>query len=88
MPDISMCKNKDCPMRADCYRFIARPSYVQAYQPFNYKEDESCFIHCMVLRGMNDGFSSSLCTRCHCVISEGSFSKELLCDDCKGVLGL
>lgn len=37
MPDISMCENKDCPLRNDCYRFIAEPNpYRQAYARFKF----------------------------------------------------
>jgi hypothetical protein len=32
MPDIAMCENNNCPRRAECYRFSAKPSeYRQAY---------------------------------------------------------
>jgi hypothetical protein len=31
MPDISMCRNKECPLRSKCYRFLATPSFWQAY---------------------------------------------------------
>lgn len=32
MPDISMCKGTDCPLKETCYRFTAKPSeYRQAY---------------------------------------------------------
>lgn len=32
MPDITMCRNKDCPSSLTCYRFVARPSrFRQSY---------------------------------------------------------
>jgi hypothetical protein len=31
MPDISMCKGKECPLKKECYRFRAKPDYLQAY---------------------------------------------------------
>lgn len=31
MPDITMCKNKDCPLKDKCYRFTAEPSMRQFY---------------------------------------------------------
>jgi hypothetical protein len=31
MPDISMCLGGECPRRADCYRFRAKPSMLQSY---------------------------------------------------------
>lgn len=34
MPDISMCKNTQCPMRYRCYRFAAIPSRRQSYASF------------------------------------------------------
>ena len=36
MPDISMCKNKECKFKKDCYRFTAIPSeFMQTYGDFN-----------------------------------------------------
>ena len=34
MPDISMCKNAQCPHSANCYRFRAHPSQRQSYANF------------------------------------------------------
>lgn len=34
MPDISMCANKQCPSREQCYRFTAAPSTFQSYMKF------------------------------------------------------
>lgn len=35
MPDITMCVNKDCPLRMKCYRFTAVPTpYWQSYTDF------------------------------------------------------
>jgi len=35
MPDISMCKNKECPSREKCYRYMAIPSDIwQSYADF------------------------------------------------------
>ena len=35
MPDISMCQNKECKFKEDCYRFTAKPSeFMQAYGDF------------------------------------------------------
>ena len=31
MPDITMCFNKNCPLRKKCYRFMAKPDTYQAY---------------------------------------------------------
>jgi hypothetical protein len=32
MPDISMCWGKDCPLKEDCYRYLAVPNeYRQSY---------------------------------------------------------
>jgi hypothetical protein len=39
MPDISMCKNKECKFKKDCYRFTAIPSeFMQVYGDFNCKD--------------------------------------------------
>ena len=35
MPDISMCNNKECQSKDDCYRFTATPSEWQAWQMFD-----------------------------------------------------
>ena len=31
MPDISMCKGKDCPLKETCYRYTAESSDYQSY---------------------------------------------------------
>lgn len=44
MPDISMCDNKQCPLRFKCYRFTATPNpYRQSFGNFEYDEKkEKC----------------------------------------------
>jgi len=37
MPDISMCRNKECPLKEQCYRFKATPNDYQYYSDFEYK---------------------------------------------------
>lgn len=40
MPDISMCKNEECPLSNSCYRFLAIPDeYMQSYINFKPKID-------------------------------------------------
>jgi hypothetical protein len=41
MPDISMCKFKECPIGADCFRLQAKPSSYQVWCDFRseYKDD-------------------------------------------------
>lgn len=41
MPDITMCKGKDCPLKETCYRYKAKPSDLQSYfiEP-PYKDDK------------------------------------------------
>lgn len=34
MPDIAMCENKECPLKLDCYRFMAKPASYQYYALF------------------------------------------------------
>jgi hypothetical protein len=45
MPDITMCKGDDCPLKDKCYRFLASPSeYAQSYfvdAPYD-KEKQEC----------------------------------------------
>ena len=31
MPDITMCWGRDCPVKENCYRFMAKPDDYQAY---------------------------------------------------------
>ena len=41
MPDISMCKNKECKFKKDCHRFTAKPSeFMQTYGEFDCKDKE------------------------------------------------
>jgi hypothetical protein len=35
MPDISMCEGKLCPAKNRCWRFLATPSFRQAYSDFD-----------------------------------------------------
>jgi len=30
-PDITMCKDKDCPYKDKCYRFVSKPNSYQSY---------------------------------------------------------
>jgi hypothetical protein len=40
MPDITMCKNNNCPMKNDCYRYTAIPNAYQSYSLFEF--DKKC----------------------------------------------
>lgn len=31
MPDITMCKGEECPLKETCYRYIATPTINQSY---------------------------------------------------------
>jgi hypothetical protein len=42
MPDISMCQNKECPSKEDCYRFTAKPSEWQAWSIFDFGVGVCC----------------------------------------------
>lgn len=42
MPDISMCNDKSCPSRKDCYRFMAKPSMIQSFALFDRKGKDRC----------------------------------------------
>lgn len=38
MPDITLCTNKDCPIRSACYRYRAKPDkYWQSFANFTWK---------------------------------------------------
>lgn len=43
MPDISMCVNKDCPLRMKCYRYTAIPDkYWQSFSTFQPNAEGTC----------------------------------------------
>lgn len=43
MPDISMCTAHSCPLKTECYRYMAKPNpFRQAYSNFSYNEKEGC----------------------------------------------
>lgn len=44
MPDISMCKGTDCPLKETCYRYTAEPSeFMQSYFTISpIKNDRTC----------------------------------------------
>lgn len=43
MPDISMCRNIECKLHDNCYRFKAEPNpYWQAYAQFEPYENGEC----------------------------------------------
>ena len=43
MPDITMCKGDQCPLKETCYRYKAKPSMYQSYfVDIPLKEDGTC----------------------------------------------
>ena len=41
MPDITMCKGNDCPLKETCYRYKAKPCEYQSYfMEAPYKDDD------------------------------------------------
>lgn len=42
MPDITMCKNKDCKINYMCYRYMAKPSNYQSYAVFKPDDKGKC----------------------------------------------
>ena len=42
MPDISMCLNKKCPVKEQCYRFTAKSSDYQSYSSFEVTSNKGC----------------------------------------------
>lgn len=40
MPDISKCKNEECPSKNECYRYTVEPSDYQSYASFNPEKGE------------------------------------------------
>ncbi|MBM66089.1 MAG: hypothetical protein CMH55_07640 [Myxococcales bacterium] len=46
MPDISMCADSACPLRAGCYRYLAAPNpYRQSWAWFKRGDDGTCNHH-------------------------------------------
>lgn len=47
MPDISKCRNSQCPLKEKCYRWTSPPSeYRQSYVNFQFKVDEKGNVVC------------------------------------------
>lgn len=45
MPDIALCRSKQCPRRLECYRYMAVPKEPhQAYQWRDHKDCESFWV--------------------------------------------
>ena len=42
LPDISMCENKLCPLKDNCYRYTAKPSDYQLYAGFAPDDKGKC----------------------------------------------
>lgn len=43
MPDITMCKGEDCPLRESCYRYKAKPNeFGQSYFYYSPIQGEEC----------------------------------------------
>ena len=45
MPDITLCENEDCPIKENCYRYLAVGGLFQSYANFEYKNGCPFFIH-------------------------------------------
>ena len=55
MPDITMCLNTECPLRKECYRYMAIPSaYKQSYADFKalIRHDGTCDYFVPIEKGM------------------------------------
>ncbi len=65
MPDIAMCKNETCPLKNECYRFIAIPDeHWQSYTLFDGKDTGRCFLpiegrKAREVQGSNQGSSTT-----------------------------
>ena len=42
MPGISMCANRECPIREKCYRAMAEPNWRQSWSAFEPNPDGTC----------------------------------------------
>ncbi len=52
MPDITICVNKICPLRKQCYRYLVMPGRYQSYSHFTYNvEENSCENFVPILKG-------------------------------------
>lgn len=48
MPDFTMCRNEDCPVKNKCYRVTAKPDdMAQSYQVFYpFTDEQGYFVDC------------------------------------------
>lgn len=47
MPDFSMCVNRKCPLKSDCYRYGAEPNKLyQVYSKFTFKGGLNIPVYC------------------------------------------
>ena len=47
MADITKCTNEDCPIKEDCFRWIAKPKeHRQSFQKFSFKIDKNKKANC------------------------------------------
>lgn len=52
MPDISLCKNAECPLKYECFRYTAKPNeFRQAYQDFQPDDDGQCVAYMPINEG-------------------------------------
>lgn len=42
MPDLCMCRNKECPLNKKCYRYTAKSDLAQSYADFKPDEKGKC----------------------------------------------
>lgn len=53
MPDITMCKDKECPLKNECYRYRAIPSeYRQSYFAESPRKADKCYHFWEIKKGM------------------------------------
>lgn len=53
MPDISMCKNNECPLKQKCYRYRAVPNHLQTYASFKPNDKGICEYFWKIEKGMH-----------------------------------
>lgn len=50
MPDLTLCQNNSCPMKKNCYRYMAEPDpYMQSYSEFEYVDEKGKPFKCSYL---------------------------------------
>jgi hypothetical protein len=54
MPDITMCRDEECPFNKTCFRFTSKPSNYQSYFKISPRKNNECEYYYGVPRDIKD----------------------------------